>query len=310
MEDRIEAASRVYQIEAHKLDNEFNKIVDQFVDGLDLPKVGEEAKLLIKLYVLGNHLKQGTTIGKDVYNIKYKTVAQHQADQFRPPKNYQLMLIVASNLILPYVTKRLEKIRDIIDHACVSKLNISWLTLDNVGMTLKLLNVINFLVFLRSGKYLHIEEAILGLLPTMTSQSYHDNFAANAYQMEVIHRNRMWSALTEFLILTIPFINFTKIKNQCLRPLHYVFGSYDRQSSSNKKQSSMIELTRCAICRKSPFNPYIIGCKHTFCYYCIQSRYLADPSVGYTCTTCNYSTRDKTQVQRFRAKLYSRSQIG
>lgn len=297
MEDNVRLANRVSQLEAHNWNSEFNKTIDQLVENLNVPSVSEEVKLLAKLYLSANQLKDGTNIGLKLYNLNYRDVSQLDHSSQTALKNHKLILLTASNLVLPYILKRYATMEELLKKSFIGRLRFDWLTLDNVVMAFKFVRTINFVLFLRSGKYLLLQERLLQLVPG--SSDYRDNTSINQVQMELISRDTLWKAIAEFITAVLPHINTVKIKNQLSS-----FSSLIHMNRNEMKLSEKIfkseNAYKCAHCGNQPFNPYIIGCRHVFCYYCLYSRYSSDSSVGFVCPSCNYKTDDKNEVRRYR----------
>lgn len=156
----------------------------------------------------------------------------------------------------------------------------------------------NFFIFLKDGKYLTLPERMLCLVPLVSDEDHFSNSQFNKIQSDFMYREVVWRAIAEFLTTVIPLINIEQIKNR----LSSLTGMMPELRSEMKLSDKMRrEPTRCAICLKQPFNPYEIGCRHVFCYYCLQAKHLSDPSMGYVCMPCKYSTDDKSAIQRYRA---------
>lgn len=292
-------ANRVFQLESHNLNNEINKTVDHIVDNLNIPILSEETKLFMKSYIFAGHLQDSTSIGMKAFNLNYYQIDKSNNLMKVNPRSYKLLLLTATNLILPYITKRYNYIENLIFKSPIQKLKFSWITLNNLIVAAKSLSIINFLLFLFDAKQLLPQERLLGLIPALSEQNYFNNMTINKIQMELLNRDTIWRALAEFLTNIIPLVNKDKLKNQILKLI-----CLNDKLTDNLKLSDKIltkeSVDKCAICEKQPFNPFIIGCKHVFCYYCLHSRYLIDMTQGYTCSICNYGTKDETQVMRFK----------
>lgn len=305
MDSDIRVANRVFQLESHHLDGEFNKVLDQIIDGLDIPMVSEEVKLLAKLYLHKNHTSENTSLGMKVYNLQLHDTKHILKDGTIHQKlsKYKFAMLGACNLIVPYLLKRNGN-SAIQNH--IEKLKLPWLTLESLDLMFKLLNIFNFISFLQNGRYLLLQHRVLGVTFGMPDAKYYNNMAINKVQMELMGREMIWKVLAEFLTTIMPMINLTRLKNQFMRVLGLM-----PEMSSDGKLSERLRLTdninTCAICSQQPFNPHIIGCRHLFCYYCLHSTNLSDPASGYACKSCKYSTKDQSQVQRY--KLHEPSQL-
>lgn len=312
MEDKLILADRVSQIESELLDQDFLKTLDGCIDNLEIFRWSDELKLVIKYIVSYALLKDRTTTGKKVYNITYAELSQPPTNNFLQnelivePRKYKLQLMTICDLIVPYVVNKLSRRSSSRVSDFVQKLRLPWLTMDNLTLFVKMLNVINFLAFLRDGLQLKLVERALGLLPIVSSGKLSENILMNRYQMEIIFRENVWKAITEFLTFAIPFINIVRIKNRASSFLGF------RQHYQAKVRLSDLILkskadTTCGICNNQPFNPFIIGCKHVFCYYCLYSKYLLDPEEGFVCSTCNHHVHDDKLVTRYKNMSFNES---
>lgn len=295
-------ADRVSSIEAHNLDNELEHTIDNVVDKFELPILGDELKTVIKIYLYYHNLGRNATTGMRACNLELACLSNSES-VIEPlsgtPSRYKLILLAASNIIGPYITKKSCKLDLALRHGYTDRLNLPWLTLDNAVAIYKSLSVFNFIVFLKTGRYLTLPERIFGIAPSITDQGYSRNVMLNGIQIDYIYRDRIWQSFAEFLTIVIPFINVLSIKNKIARFIGVVPGMQSQLSISAKLERESNART-CAICMKQPFNPHVIGCRHVFCYYCIHAKYMTDPHGGYSCRTCNYSTSDETNVSRYK----------
>lgn len=288
-------SNRVFQLESYSLNREIDKIIDQLVDNLSLTRLSEETKLLMKLYIHGHHLKQNTTIGMKAFNLSYHEKNSLGTLTESNPKSYKLLILSICNLIFPYLLRRQRYVQDIINSSLLGKMKLPWLNLDNLSLLVKSIGLLNFMVFLFDGKQLLLQERLLGLVPALMRKDYYTNMSINKIQMELLNRETVWNSLANFLAVVIPHINIEKIKNQALKITNL---GPKLANDLGKVSSDKQEIDKCAICQKQPFNPYVIGCRHVFCYYCLYSNHLSDTSQGYTCLLCKYQTMDDVQVRK------------
>lgn len=282
----IRPSNRVHQLEAHSLDQSFVSIVDEYVDSLKLERFGEELKIVLKLYSTLNHVNDGETIGMQVYQMRY--FGQNKLKR---------ILLTCSNLIIPYIAKKSDQFQNLLSESTHQQygLNMPWLSIDNIILLLRGLSVINFLNFLRSGKNLTLQEKVFNMIPGLSEKAHNRGVATNKVQMELMYRVIVWKVIAEFLTTTIPLINFSKVKNQLLKMTGFL-PKMTNQIKLAEKILAQSQSGYCAICNKQPFNPFIIGCRHVFCYYCLHS----NNEDNYICLQCNYCTEDNSQVQRFK----------
>jgi peroxin-2 len=295
MTDAKRIAARVFRLESHLLDQELDGTIDGFVEQLNITRFAEELKTLLKLYLLANYVSSGATAGMKLYNMNYCDASLKEIDIAPRQK---LVALTALNLTSSYILKRCQSLERLLQNTCLKGLNITWLTIDNLTLLVKSLNVMNFFIFLKDGLYLTLPERILGLVPVISHENHFNNSRMNRMQMDLMYRDVIFKAVAEFLTAIIPIINVEQIKNR----LSSLTGTMpDLRSDMKLADKIRQDTTRCAICLKQPFNPYIIGCKHVFCYYCMQSKYLSDRSMGYACIPCRYSTDDKSNIRRYKS---------
>lgn len=298
--DSLLPAERVTQLESHLLDENFSKIIDEYIDNLSLPKFSLELKLLIRYLAWRPMLSNETTIGKSVYSVQYVEKDLTGDTQFRKPRFYKLQILTISNLVLPYILRKLSNSPSYSQTSFFEKLKLPWLSVENTMIFLRLMKLVNFLLFLKDGRQLLIPERLLGLIPAVPHQKTFDNVLMNRYQMEVIFRDTVWQAISDLVTCIIPHLNIVKIKNQILLFLRSG-GSFETEMKLSDSIMRSKSSNKCGICNKQPFNPYIIGCKHVFCYYCIHAKHLNDPTDGFVCQPCNFRARDQTLVTRYRS---------
>ncbi|KAK6914864.1 Zinc finger, C3HC4 RING-type [Dillenia turbinata] len=95
-----------------------------------------------------------------------------------------------------------------------------------------------------------------------------------AVSFEYMNRQLVWNEFSEMLLLLIPLLNSTSIRN-FLRPF-----SRDKSSSSSEDENV------CPICQANPTTAFLaLPCQHRYCYYCLRTRCSAAPS--FRCSRCN-----------------------
>eukprot|EP00897_Mesotaenium_endlicherianum_P008796 jgi/Mesen1/7945/ME000422S07096 len=105
---------------------------------------------------------------------------------------------------------------------------------------------------------------------------------SRAVSFEYMNRQLVWNEFSELLLLVLPLLNLGSIRRAILSP----FSSSSSSSSAASAAAASAD-DACPICQARPVNtPYVASpCAHTFCYYCIRTRSLADPA--YKCPACN-----------------------
>lgn len=299
-------ADRISQLESNLLDKELSKILDESIDNLKVPKWADELKLATKFFIATMLLRDHTTVGRKVYSIKYANTEHCRNSnslldsRFLEPKNYKMQIMILIDIVVPYVFHKIHISPAVTNFEFIKKLKLPWLTLENIELLFKLFSALNFLMFLRRGTQLRLVERILGLSPLMPRDKLFDNTIMNRYQVEINFRETLWRAMTEFITLVIPLINIVQLKNRAISLLWLKKNYVTKGKLSDLVLKANVNAS-CGICNNQPFNPYIIGCKHVFCYYCLYSRYLSDTKEGFVCTLCNYCARDENMVSRYKS---------
>ncbi|EIE19454.1 hypothetical protein COCSUDRAFT_38277 [Coccomyxa subellipsoidea C-169] len=146
---------------------------------------------------------------------------------------------------------------------------LMWRSMRWAESAFKLASLLNFLLFLRYGRYRSVLERLLG-----ARLVYSKGSMARALSFEYLNRQLVWHELSELLLFLLPLINVGRIK-----ALVIYFLIADGSSGSDSRQL-------CAICGASEIHvPYsAVPCGHRFCYYCLRARTQSDPS--YKCPQC------------------------
>lgn len=305
MEGQVSIASKTLQLESYQLDCEFQKVIDHTVDNINLQSVSEEAKLLLKFYINSHLLKNGETVGSKIYKLNY--VDASSPELMVKPKFNNVVLLNALHIILPYLVRRKETIRTNLLKVLGTH-EVSSLDADYPILLTKAMGVVNFFMFLFGGKYLSLAERISRIVPVISDRDCSTSLAINRVQMDLLNREVVWKELASFITTVIPYIQTERMRYKLLHMLgNFGLGAKRGTSGDYKDLGYQIDVHRCGICENQPFNPYSIGCRHIFCYYCQQSRHLLDPEAGYSCTKCNYVTANVSEFRRHKVFNYSES---
>ncbi|XP_022090390.1 peroxisome biogenesis factor 2-like isoform X2 [Acanthaster planci] len=111
---------------------------------------------------------------------------------------------------------------------------------------------------------------------------------------EFMTRELLWHGFAEFLFFVLPFINFRRVRNFLQRKLFRPSPTAGVKVELALRRDQRL-YKECAVCGEWPTTPRHIGCQHVFCYYCVQSNFLADPA--YTCPLCSHPVDDVTNIQ-------------
>ncbi|OIT33040.1 PREDICTED: peroxisome biogenesis protein 2-like [Nicotiana attenuata] len=138
----------------------------------------------------------------------------------------------------------------------------AWLLIQRMEGIYKAASFSNLLIFLYTGRYRNLIER--ALRARLVYGSPHMN---RAVSFEYMNRQLVWNEFSEMLLLLLPLLNSTSVKN-FLRPF-----------SKDKSSDSSVDDTLCPICQGKPTIPCLaIPCQHSYCYYCLQTRCSAAPS--------------------------------
>ncbi|GAB4842255.1 peroxisome assembly protein (Peroxin-2) [Ancistrocladus abbreviatus] len=145
----------------------------------------------------------------------------------------------------------------------------AWILLQRLEGLYKAASFSNLLLFLYTGKYRSLIER--GLRARLVYGSPNMN---RAVSFEYMNRQLVWNEFSEMLLLLLPLLNSSSIKN-LFRPF-----------SKDKSADSAVDETLCPICQKSPTIPFIaLPCRHRYCYYCLQTRCSGAPL--FRCARCS-----------------------
>ncbi|KAI5651267.1 hypothetical protein M9H77_37272 [Catharanthus roseus] len=144
-----------------------------------------------------------------------------------------------------------------------------WFLIQRIEGFYKAASFGNLLLFLYSGRYRSLIERFLRARLVYGSPNMN-----RAVSFEYMNRQLVWNEFSEMLLLLLPLLNSSSIKN-FLRPF-----SKDKSSSSTEDENL------CPICQANPSIPFLaLPCQHRYCYYCLRTRCSAAPS--FRCCRCN-----------------------
>jgi peroxin-2 len=131
-----------------------------------------------------------------------------------------------------------------------------------------MLNLVNYLIFIRHGKYPTLLHRMMQLEMMPISQNL-----ASSVDYEFMHRQLVWQAMTEFSLVVVPWIKSHLAPGGILLPVRNAIArTFVRlyRRGSNKIQA-IDSRQGCQLCHHpSPaMSQCLESCSHTFCYYCI-----------------------------------------
>lgn len=171
----------------------------------------------------------------------------------------------------------------------------AWTALRAAESAYRLAALLNFLAFLRGGRYRSLLERVLRARPVYAQPS-----AARAISFEYLNRQLVWTELSELLLFLLPLLDVRSIKRGLrtyLPRLPGLMGGHDGGGSGDVAAVAGRSATAGAVVAAAPGGPCgICGereplllyaaqpCGHAFCYYCLRSQTAAD--VEYCCPLC------------------------
>jgi peroxin-2 len=152
----------------------------------------------------------------------------------------------------------------------------------------KALNILNFVFFFYETKYISLVNRVLGMRLV-----YNRKNISKALNFEYMNRQLVWHGFTEFLLVAIPLVNFERIKSFFTK----TFRQKKIENKTGNQNQSNVQEDICLFCSNNILVPYQTNCDHTFCYYCLKTETMMNPSLK--CPECN------TNIKSFQRKLYN-----
>ncbi|RWS09657.1 peroxisome biogenesis factor 2-like protein [Dinothrombium tinctorium] len=279
-------------LDASLLDNElknllFSQLSNVFKHihkNLDvLHELRPEIETAIALYISYHSVvKKHATVGQSLLELKLVDTFRDSTDL----RKTQLCGFILSTILVPWIKQRSHLLFDV-KHQRV---------IDHFETLYKVLNLVNFLVFLNSGQFVTLWQRAIKLNSMycpLESTSLGSHF-------EMLNREILWHGLAQFLTFILPFISFQRMKNSILSLLNLYFKP---QKPCGPETRSKSDLVACGICTNWPNNAHEIGCKHVFCYYCIMSNFLSDTRNGFNCPLCLYHVSRAEDIRQLRMSI-------
>lgn len=286
---------RVGQLDASILDNELLSLLkEQLLKCFKFfkPEIKDkyESELLLALKLVLFKLTiwdNSTTYGGKLQNLKLvhsQSAPGRLIDLSRSQKLAYGSLVIGGGYLWvkveEFVTRhsdddRVLKLREILD-----KLSFLW----------SASSLVNFILFIYSGKY---STLILRLLKMrFVSQS---RVMVRQVNFEFQNRQLVWNALTEFLLFILPILNLPRL----MRRLRSIGGRKPSPSQSGGLGPlAFLPEKTCPICYQSSnlqssvvgstdiTNPFRGECGHIYCYVCLVSKIIESQGDGYSCLRC------------------------
>ncbi|KAF5283933.1 hypothetical protein FQR65_LT13694 [Abscondita terminalis] len=250
---------RVTQLDALYLDREIFKMLLQLLQDITSylpPKFSAsyttEMELMLKFLILNySVMRGGNTFGQQLLAIKYENMTSTKGI---------LYTIFSCINYLPKIN-------------LMTHFPNCFKIIFQLEVFFKVCAFINMTYFLKTGKYPHLIDRILGL-----NQVYGHN-VERTFGSKYLARELLWNGFIEILVYVIPLLNYHKLKRVFLKVL-----SMPKRTSLECSEVSYTSQTKCTHCGMSPILPYRMNCPHVFCYTCLKGNQIADPQ--YECPVC------------------------
>ncbi|XP_062376982.1 peroxisome biogenesis factor 2 [Sardina pilchardus] len=288
---------RISQLDAFELDgaleqlvwSQFSQCFQHFTPGLLTPFEPELKALLQLLLWRFTVYSQSATAGQTLLRIRYRD-AVSRSRRYRPMSRRQKL-----GLALCTVGERWLRERS---HSLLLRLPAdSYARAGRRAMGLltglaRGASLLNFLRFLRRGRYPTLAERALGVRAEFSEPRA---AAPRDVSFHYVNRELLWHGFAEFLIFLLPLVNTWKLKAAALALFSPPDAPSSSSSSSADDASEAANCKECGLCGEWPTMPHSIGCGHVFCYYCIKGHTIAD--MYFTCPRCGAEVSDVEPVK-------------
>lgn len=241
-----------------------------------LDVVKAEIRLLTNCFVFWNTIgANGSSIGQKLFNLQY----YNTKDPGSKITSQQATLLCIFTICLPYLRERFFRSK-IFRNKFVYELEELF----------KVLEFANFLIFLRKGSNPSLISRALMLDCDLSPGKKRIQVDAS-----LINRHMLWSILSEILSSFLQLSGHRKVRAILRRSINYgIFSKQPTNQACREEKDYQI----CGICEDWPCNPYHIGCKHVFCYFCIQQDYLKGGIEEYSCPICSYKVTKSSHIKQ------------
>ena len=148
----------------------------------------------------------------------------------------------------------------------------------------KMVSLVNYVMFLFNGTYLHLWERLLKMRPVFKQPQMMAQLSAST---EASVREELWQSYFTLFRLSSSLFDFKKFYEEKMKKKSPFLSTDDVKSNE-------LDISICDICLKDPINVHravdvFDTCKHVFCYFCIKSELLKSPDNNYSCKSCSKS---------------------
>lgn len=86
----------------------------------------------------------------------------------------------------------------------------------------------------------------------------------------------------ELLGYSLPLINYHFVRRKFRSVVRIAMGSYNTTAQSERLKPKLTINSKCEYCNERPTLPHHMGCKHIFCYYCLQVETISNICINWT----------------------------
>lgn len=300
---------RVSQLDANILDNELDSLLAQQLSSVfhlqsskwwSYSQHPETWNLLLNLLVFKLTVwKSGASYGLSLQNLKLTDF--RSGKKINTTKRSLLLAVLVSGFLLKKLESYLYSTEDktvinprrIIDSIKNFIYKHRFTVLSKVNDTLKVLNLVNFVLFLISGRYPTLIHRVLGIsLTPIVSDLL--KFNGDNVNFEFQNRQLVWNVMTEFLVFILPLLKLKKMRKMALKmlsPYKKDSAEFNREAGTIPVETpySHLPISQCAVCHHNAqrdgkksgdnyclvTNPYITNCGHVYCYVCLATTFNA-----------------------------------
>lgn len=152
--------------------------------------------------------------------------------------------------------------------------------LGKIEVVIRSLTLLNFITFLWNGRYRSLFDRVFGV-----SLMYREREMSRLVSYEYMDRQLVWTAFTEFFLVAAPLVDLPKLRRMVVRGI----GADKEVDEGVCMFCAQMGRAKVEVCEA-----YVTNCKHSFCYYCLQSNMMNNPYLK--CPRCYTTITDITPL--------------
>lgn len=218
--------------------------------------------------------KNGRTTAQEMFSTEYVALGQNMSSRQRD-------ILGFTTILLPWVKGRFLNLKNILTRNTQFDIDLFDNSYVYIETILKILALLNFVIFLRYGKRASILQRLLSL-----DHVFKDKAVPRYIDYAYMQKELVWDSIVHTLVCIIPYVNFRKLKNN--------WANFNRWVLNQPVACPRNRLV-CQVCIQKATNPYAANCEHIFCYYCVQANLLSDSN--YACPTCGITISEALPLE-------------